>query len=159
MSKKSIFVILFMMLASVVIISLYSTFAYDEEAAKLDESNAENNLIYSIKESSKNEILVSANETKYVDISLKNDYTANVKYGMYYRLLAPSKMPKDVIITLADESLALLEDTIKPNETKTITIKVINNSNSNLDLIIGAIVGFENGNIYELIKDEEVIIK
>ena len=159
MSKKSIFVILFIMIISVGIISLYSTFAYDEENTKLDESNADYNLIYSISESSKNQISIIAKETKFVDITLKNDYNANVKYGMYYRLLSPSKLPENVIITLASESSSPLEDIIKSNETKTITIKVINNSDDNIDLIIGAIVGFENGNIKELIKDDEVIIR
>jgi len=159
MSKKSIFVILFIMVISVGIISLYSTFAYDEENSKLDESNADYNLIYSISESSKNQISIIAKETKFVDIILKNDYNANVKYGMYYHLLSPSKLPENVIITLASESSSPLEDIIKSNETKTITIKVINNSDDNIDLIIGAIVGFENGNIKELIKDDEVIIR
>ena len=159
MSKKSIFVILFIMLTSVGIISLYSTFAYDEEASKLDESNANYNLIYSIKETSKNEVSVPTKETKYVDITLKNNYSSNVKYGMYYHMLSPKSLPENVIITLADDSVSQLEDIIKPNEIKTITIKITNNSNTNVNLIIGAIVGFENGNIKELIKDNEVIIK
>ena len=159
MSKKSIFVILFIMLTSVGIISLYSTFAYDEEASKLDESNADYNLIYSIKEMSKNEVSVPTKETKYVDITLKNNYSSNVKYGMYYHMLSSKSLPENVIITLADDSVSQLEDIIKPNEIKTITIKIANNSNTNVNLIIGAIVGFENGNIKELIKDNEVIIK
>ena len=159
MSKKSIFIILFIMLMSVGIISLYSTFAYDEENAKLDESSADYNLIYSIKESSKNQLSVVAKETKYADITLKNDYTANIKYGMYYHLLSPNKLPENVTITLASESASPLEDIIKPNETKIVTIKIINNSENNIDIIIGAVVGFENGNIKELIKNNEIIIR
>lgn len=159
MSKKSIFIILFIMLMSVVIISLYSTFAIDEESAKLDESNADYNLIYPIKEASKNRLSILANETKYVDITLKNDYSANIKYGMYYHLLSPNKLPENVTIGLASESTSPLEDIIKSNETKIVTIKIINNSENNLDLIVGALVGFENGNINELIKDNEVIIR
>lgn len=159
MSKKSIFVILFMMLISIGIVSLYSTFAYDEEATMLDDSKADYNLIYSMRKASENEIIIPSKETKYVDVTLKNDYNNIVKYGMYYHLVSPNKLSNDVIITLAEESSNLLEDTIKPNESKTITIKIINNSEDNIDIIVGALVGFENGNIEELIKEGEYLIK
>ena len=159
MSKKSILVILFIMLASVGIISLYSTFAYNEETTKLDESTANFNLIYSMKKMSENQIIVSPNETKYIDIRLENNYNATVKYGMYYHLISPKKMPDNVMIDLAPESTNKLEDTIKSNQSKTITIKVTNNSEDNIEIIIGALVGFENGNVEELIRDGEVLIK
>ena len=159
MSKKSILIILFIMLASVVIISLYSTFAYDEEAAKLDKSTANYNLIYSMKEASENEITISSNETKYIDITLKNNYEATTRYGMYYHLVSPRKIPDGVTISLADESVDNLEDTIKAGESRTITLKITNNSEDTLDIIVGALVGFENGNIEDLIKDGEVLIK
>ena len=41
MSKKSILIILFLMLLSVGGITIYNTFAYDEEASKLEDSKAD----------------------------------------------------------------------------------------------------------------------
>ncbi len=159
MSKKSIFTILFIMVLSAIIVSLYSTFAYDEESTKLDDSTADYNLIYSMRESTKNQVIVTANETKFVDITLRNDYQSNVKYGIYYHLVSPNKLPNNVSISLAEESRDALEDIIKPNQEKIITIKISNNSENNIDIIVGALVGFENGNIEELIKNGEYLIK
>ena len=68
MSKKTIFIILLIML-SIGIVSLYTTFAIDEEAKKLEDSNADYNLIYSIKENSNKILSISPKEEKYVDIA------------------------------------------------------------------------------------------
>ena len=159
MTKKKVFTILFIMLLSVSIISLYSTFAYDEEAAKLDDSTADYNLIYSMKKTSENQTIVAPHDVKFVDITLKNEYESVVKYGMYYHLVSPKQLPENVTITLAEESPNVLEDIIHAEDSKTITIKIVNGSEENLDIIIGALVGFENGDITDLIKDGEVLIK
>jgi len=158
MSKKSIVVILLLML-SVGIISLYTTFAYDEENKILEESLADYNLIYSIKEKSNKQLTVGTKEEKYIDITLKNTYNATVRYGMYYYLINHETMPENVTITLSDDSKDLLENTIKPDQTRSISLKVTNNSEYTIDLIIGALVGFENGKIEDLVENGEVLIK
>lgn len=159
MNKKSIFVILFAMLFTTIVVSLYSTFAYDEEGSKLGDSTADYNLIYMIKNLSNRSVSVSANSVKYVDIVLENTYSGTVRYGMYYKLLSPNNMPDDVYITISEESSGKLQDIISTGDSKTISVKIVNNSQYNLDLVIGALVGFENGNIEELINQGEVLIK
>lgn len=159
MSKKSILAILFILIISFTIISLYATFAYNEEAAKLDDSHANYNLIYSLKENSNKQITLSAKEEKFVDIILTNTYESTVKYGMYYYLIKPKTKPERLEISLAPESVDLLENNIKPNQTRTISIKVNNASDDSVELVIGALIGFENGNINDLLSDGEVLIK
>lgn len=159
MNKKSIIMILLTMIISISIISLYSTFAYDEEATQLNDSTADYNLIYSIKEKTKQEINVLSKDTKYVDITVNNQYSSNIKYGMYYYLISPKKMPNDVFITTAEESASSIQGIIKPSDSKTISIKIINNSEYNIDLYIGALAGFENGNLDDLITNDIVLIK
>ena len=157
--KKKVLLIGVIALLVIGIVSLYSSFAYDEEAAKLGDSNANYNLIYSLKESSTKELSVASHDTVYVDITLTNTYSSTLKYGMYYKLINPNKMPNDVIVTLGEDSQSPLESTISANETKVVTIKVINNSEYGVELSIGALVGFENGNIEELISNNETLIK
>ena len=159
MSKKSILIILFLMLLSVGGITLYNTFAYDTEASKLEDSTDNYNLIYSLKESSNKYITVTPHEEKYVDIELNNTYPSTVKYGMYYYLVNPNNMPSNATVTLSPDSVNPVEDLLKPGETKVISIKITNNSEYNLDLIIGALVGFENGDINEIVKSGETLIK
>ena len=158
MSKKSILIILLLMLV-VGVVSLYSTFAYNEEATNLDESRADYNLIYSIQENANKQITVGPNEEKYVDITLYNPYEATVRYGMYYYLMNIERLPENVTITLADESVDGLENTIKPDQTRSISIRVTNNSEYSITAQIGALVGFENGEIEDLAKNGEFLIK
>ena len=159
MSKKIIVVILITMIVILGGVSLYTTFAYDAEAAKLDASSADYDLIYSLKELSSNKIYVSAKETKFIDITLDNTYTSTVRYAMYYNLLNHKKLPDNVTISLAEDSPSRLEDTIKSGENKVISIKIVNNSDDNLELVVGSVVGFENGNVADLLKENEVLIK
>ena len=158
MSKKSIIVILLLML-SVGIVSLYTTFAYDEENRILEPSLADYNLIYSIKENSNKQLTVGPKEEKYIDITLKNTYKSTVRYGMYYYLINPTKLPENVTINLSEDSEDLLENNIKPEQIRSISIKITNNSEHQIELIIGALVGFENGKIEDLVENGEVLIK
>ena len=130
MSKKSILIVLFLLLLSVGGITLYNTFAYDAEASKLDDSNADYNIIYSLKENSDKYITVPAKQEKYVDIELKNTYTSTIKYGMYYLFINPKEGNNNVSIKLSEDSTNPVEDIIKAGETKIIEIKIINDSDN-----------------------------
>ena len=158
MSKNKIIIVLVIILF-IGIISLYTTFGYQEENKIDEKSNADYNLIYSLKNNSNKEIVVLANEEKFIDINLTNTYNSTIKYGMYYYLLNPNKLPDNVVITLAEDSQDLLENTIKSKESRTVSIKVTNNSEYTINLIIGALIGFENGNIEDLITEGEILIK
>lgn len=158
MNKNKIIILLLIML-SIGIISLYTTFGYEGENIIQEESNSDHNLIYSLKENANKEITVYAKEEKFIDINLKNTYDATIKYGMYYYLINPNKLPDNVSITLAEDSKDLLENIIKPENTRTVSIKITNNSEYTINLIIGALIGYEKGNIEDLITDGEVLIK
>lgn len=159
MSKKSILIVLFLLLLSVGGFTLYSTFAYNEETMKLEDSNSDYNLIYSLRENSNKNVSVSSKEEKYIDIELNNIYPSNVMYGMYYYLVSPNKMPLGVEVKLSEESDNPVLDIIKSGETKVVSIKIKNDSDDNINLIVGALIGFENGDINDLVKNGEVLIK
>lgn len=160
MSKNKIIIVLLIML-SLSVISLYSTYAYEEDNTTINTipSDSDYNLIYSLSESTNKEIIVGANEEKFIEISLKNTYDATIKYGMYYYMVNPTSLPENVTITMAEGSTDLLEDTIKPQEIKTVSIRITNDSEYSIDLIIGALIGFEYGKIEDLVTDGEVLIK
>lgn len=158
MSKNKVIIVLLMLL-SIGIVSLYTTFAYQDNDFMNEQSDADYNFIYSLKDSSNKEISVNANEEKFVDIYLKNTYESTIKYGMYYYVISPNKLPDNVSITLVEESRDLLEDIIKPQQDRIVSIKIVNNSEYTINVIIGALIGFENGNIEDLVSDGEVLIK
>lgn len=158
MSKNKVIIVLLMLL-SIGIVSLYTTFAYQDNDIIKEQSNADYNFIYSLKDSTNKEINVAANEEKFVDIYLKNTYESTIKYGMYYYMISPNKLPDNVSITLAEESRDSLENIIKPQQDRIVSIKIINNSEYTINVIIGALIGFENGNVEDLVSDGEVLIK
>lgn len=158
MSKNKVIIVLLIML-SIGIVSLYTTFAYQENDIIKEQSNADYNFIYSLKDNTNKEITVAANEEKFVDIYLKNTYESTIKYGMYYYMINPNKLPDNVSISLAEESRDSLENIIKPQKDRIVSIKIINNSEYTVNMIIGALIGFENGNIEDLVSDGEILIK
>ena len=159
MSKNKIIIVLLIML-SIGVISLYTTYAYEEENNTIiKEPISDSNLIYLLKNSTNKEVSVGPKEQKFLDINLKNTYDSTVRYGIYYYMINPEKLPDNVMITLAEDSEDILENTIKPGQTRSVSIKLRNDSEYTIRLIIGALIGFEHGEIEELVTDGEVLIK
>ena len=159
MSKKSISLILFILIVSFGIISLYTTFAYNEEENNLETSKADYNLIYSLKNTEREQINVGIGEEKYVDITLTNTYDSTVRYGACYKLINPKKVPDGLTVAFDEQSSGNAESLIEAGETVTVTIKVTNNSEYDVKMVVGALIGFENGNINDLLTDDEILIK
>jgi len=158
MSKKSIVAVL-MMIFSAGIISMYSTYAFDNEVGTLGVSDSDYNLIYSISENSNKQLSLMAGETKYVDVVLTNTLSNTIRYGMYYYAVNPEVLPSGVTISIAGSSNDPLEDIIEPKEEKVVSLMVENNSEYNIVLIVGALIGFENGDIRELETDKQILIR
>lgn len=158
MSKRNILVALILLLLFGTI-SMYNTFAYNEEDINLDNSTANYNLIYSLKDKSSKIVTLSARENKYLEINLENPYTSSVRYGMYYYVLNDNSNKDKLNITLDNDSKDPLEDIILPEKSKSILLKLENNSDYPIEVQVGALVGFVNGKIEELVKDGEVLIK
>ena len=158
MSKNKVIIVLLIMLF-VGVISLYTTFAYEENVRVVEETDSDYHLIQSLNDSSSMEVVIGVNEEKFIDINLENTYNSIVKYGIYYYLVNPNKMPDDVSIGLAEHSQDKLEDIIKIGDSKTISLFIKNESNYSVNLVVGALIGFENGNVEDLLSDGEVLVK
>ena len=103
MSKRNILIFLVLLLV-LGTISLYNTFAYNEEDINLDNSTANYNLIYSLKDKSSKRVVLSAREVKYLEINLENPYDSSVRYGMYYYVLNDNSNRDKLSITLDADS-------------------------------------------------------
>ena len=159
MNKKQIVALLLVLALAISVVSIYSTFAYNEEATQLNDSQANYNLVYSLKELSNRNISLNAKEETFVDIVITNSYDVTLKYGAYYQLINSKESSENINIRITENSPDPLESSIKPNETKTISLYIKNNSDSSINLVVGALVGFEQGKIEDLQKDGEILIK
>lgn len=155
LSKKSVIAVL-MMILSFGIISIYSTYASLEDNIQIGKSNSDNNVMFVL--GTENVSLVTG-ETKYIDVSLFNNNDGDVRYGMYYYAINPSKLPEDVNISLANWSNDPLEDIIEKNESKSVSIKIENNSLYDISLRIGSFGGFVKDDIKYFETDNYVLIR
>ena len=159
MSKNKIMIVLLIML-SIGIVSLYTTYAYEENNLSPDNIpiNSEN-IIMSIKNSTSKEINIGPKEEKFLEINITNEEKNTIRYGIYYYMITPEKLPDNVSITLTEDSEDELEDIIKPGSKRIVSLKITNNSEYSIDLILGALAGYENGKLEDLIKYGEILIK
>lgn len=157
MKRTIVLTITVLAILALVIISFYSTFAYNEEASKLGDSIANYNLIYSLSESTDNETIIASGQEKYIDLKIKNTYDSIVQYGIYYEMLNPKTVPDGLEIKPIENAQTI--DILKPNEERTIPLRIKNTSDYSVSLIIGSMIGFENGNVLDLINDNKILIK
>lgn len=156
--KKRIFIIIFLIIVVVGLLSLYNTFAFNKGNDNVDESFSDINLTYSLKDIKTMNISVSNNEEKYIDMNLRNIYNENVKYGVYYKMKEPKSVPDGLNVSVDENSKSGREEILKSNEEKTITIKIVNNSSYNVSLTLGSVVGFVQGDINNLLSDDMFLI-
>ena len=76
---------------------------------------------------------------------------------MYYKLL--NNHDANIIVNVVEDSQDPVQSTIDPNETKVVSLRIRNESDGNVELIAGALVGFVQGSIEDLQKDGEILIK
>ena len=157
--KNKMIIISFALVVVIIVVSLYTTFAYNDSNNGLTKSNADINLEYSTKDDNSQEVIINHGEEKYIDISLKNTYTSKVKYGIYYKMISPNKTPSGLNITKDDKSQGLLESTLNKDEEALVTIKISNDSKYDVKLEIGSLIGLEKGDISTLVSDNQVLIK
>ena len=157
MKKKIIFIITIVIIV-ITLISIYSTFAYNTEENNIELSNSDIYVEYSIKPLD-NSIIINSMEEKYIDINVSNVYNAKVKYGIYYKMINPKKVPEGFNVTLDEYSQNKLEEIIDEKGEKTVTIKITNNSEYNINLELGTLIGFEKGDISSLLDEDMILVK
>lgn len=157
MQRKTIFIILIVAVLTFSILSLYTSFAYNEENNDLGESNANYNLVYSLKEENGKQLTVQSKSDIYVDLEITNIYDYAVKYGAYYYLVNPKTVANGLTVSRIDDGAA--QDIIEAHESKTISLRIANETDYSIDLIVGTLVGFENGNVEDLVTNGLVLVK
>ena len=156
--KKKIIIILSFIIVVIGLLSLYRTFAINKNNDNADNIDSDINLSYSLKNPDMN-VIAKTNEEKYVDINLSNIYNENVKYGIYYKMNEPKNIPDGLNITIDELSKSNNAEILKPHEKKTITIKIVNNSEYNVSITLGSVIGFVSGDINTLLNDDMILIK
>lgn len=151
---KEKFAFILIIIIVLIIMGLYQTFSLLTDSAGISYSNNTKTYQFVIGGKEENEILISENDSKYIDVLIKNDKELTLSYALYYNL---DKDNNDITIGYLKESNSKPSGTILDKETKVISLKIINNSNNLVKITLGINNGIQNGG--ELKKSGERITK
>ena len=144
MSKKKI-IILSVIVILIGIASILSTYALDITMTKGTSSNYDMSLTFDISGNVNKELSVEAGKTKTFDIVVNNPYTDTITYGIAYKMLNPTTKPDDLIIAVTNISENPSEGIIDANSKKVISLIIVNDSTSNIQVSLSVINGYKNG--------------
>ena len=144
MSKKKI-IILSVIVILIGIASILSTYALDITMTKGTSSNYDMSLTFDISGNVNKELSVEAGKTKTFDIVVNNPYTDTITYGIAYKMLNPTTKPDDLIIAVTNISENPSEGIIDANSKKVISLIIVNDSTSNIQVGLTVINGYKNG--------------
>jgi len=124
---------------------LYSTYAINVYMDKTTSTNYDMALSFDISGALNNQTTVVAGQTKVFDVDVINNNDSTVKYGVVYQMISPTTLPSTVTLAQYADSKDSASGSIAPNETKTISIIVKNNSSSSVKIGFSVVSGFING--------------
>lgn len=131
------FILLVFIIIVIVIVGLYTTLAADTSD---NYSLLAKSYKFIIGEDNDTKVTITGDSSKYMDITLKNDDSIDIKYALYY-----TTTNSDIDIGYTKDTKAPTSGTIKANSEIVITLLVINNSVSNEDIMLGIDYGTVNG--------------
>ena len=144
MSKKKI-IILSVIVILIGIASILSTYALDITMTKGTSSNYDMSLTFDISGNVNKELSVEAGKTKTFDIVVNNPYTDTITYGIAYKMLNPTTKPDNLTIAVTNISENPSEGMIDANSKKVISLIIVNDSTSNIQVGLTVVNGYKNG--------------
>ncbi len=144
MSKKKI-IILSVIVILIGIASILTTYALDITMTKGDSSNYDMSLTFDISGNVNKELSVEAGKTKTFDIVVNNPYTDTITYGLAYKMLNPTTKPDNLTIAVTNISENPYQGTIEANSKKVISLIIVNDSTSNIQVGLTVVNGYKNG--------------
>ena len=144
MSKKKI-IILSVIVILIGIASILTTYALDITMTKGTSSNYDMSLTFDISGNVNKELSVEAGKTKTFDIVVNNPYTDTITYGIAYKMLNPTTKPDNLTIAVTNISENPYQGTIEANSKKVISLIIVNDSTSNIQVGLTVVNGYKNG--------------
>ena len=144
MSKRKL-IILSVIVILIGIASMLSTYALDVTMTKGTSTNYDMHLIFDISGNVNKELSVEAGKTKAFDIVVDNPYTDTITYGIAYKMLNPTTKPDNLTIAVTNISENPSEGMIDANSKKVISLIIVNDSTSNIQVSLSVINGYKNG--------------
>ena len=161
-NKKLIFTSLIVL--ALVVAALSITYALNVNVTQNTTSDYDLSYTFDISDNATWTINLEAGKTKIYDIAVTNPYNDSITYGVVYKMDNPTTMPSNSLVGIVNTSENSSQGTLNANSEKNISIAIVNNSNSNMQVTLSVISGYKNGGDliipegYTLITDEYDIV-
>ena len=138
---KENFVLINIIIIFIVIMGLYQTYSLFSSSGGISYSSNTKTYKFIIGNDSENEIIIGANDSKNVDVTIKNTKNLTLLYSIYYIL---ENETDDVIIGYLENSNKPF-GTIDNNKDIVVSIKIMNNMTTDTKIKIGINSGTPSG--------------
>ena len=161
-NKKLIFTSLIVL--ALVVAALSITYALNVNVTQNTTSDYDLSYTFDISDNATWTINLEAGKTKIYDIAVTNPYNDSITYGVVYKMDNPTTMPDNSLVGIVNTSENSSQGTLNANSEKNISIAIVNNSDSNMQVTLSVISGYKNGGDliipegYALITDEYDIV-
>lgn len=139
---KQNFILLNILIITLIIMGLYQTYSLLTSSGGITYSSNTKTYKFIIGSEEENELLIAPNDSKYVEVTIKNSKDLTLLYSLYYNLENTSE---DIIIGYLENSNEKPEGTIDNNSEKVVSLKIINNSTSDIKISLGVNSGTPSG--------------
>ena len=136
------FILIIFVLFTVIIWGLYGTFSLFTASGGISYSDNTKTYKFIIGNDTANVVTIGANDSKYIDIKIVNNNSSSVLYALYYNASSSSE---NVIVGYMKESLNPTSGTIETNGELVVSLKIMNNTTSDVDITLGIDSGYESG--------------
>ena len=161
-NKKLIFTSLIVLALGVAALSI--TYALNVNVTQNTTSDYDLSYTFDISDNATWTINLEAGKTKIYDIAVTNPYNDSITYGVVYKMDNPTTMPDNSLVGIVNTSENSSQGTLNANSEKNISIAIVNNSDSNMQVTLSVISGYKNGGDliipegYTLITDEYDVV-
>lgn len=140
---KHNFILIIFIFVAILSTGFYQTFSLYTESEGLSILNDIKTYSFILKNNGEeNSIMVAANSSKNVDITVTNESESNLKYGLYY---SSSLIEEDINIGYLTSTVHQPSGVVPKSTSYVVTIKVDNLTEENVTINFGLKYGFESG--------------
>ena len=162
--KNRHIIFLIMIIIALCGIVLSASYALNVNVTQNTTSDYDLSYTFDISDNATWTINLEAGKTKIYDIAVTNPYNDSITYGVVYKMDNPTTMPSNSLVGIVNTSENSSQGTLNANSEKNISIAIVNNSDSNMQVTLSVISGYKNGGDliipegYTLITDEYDIV-
>ena len=136
------FILIIAMFLTAITIGIYQTFSLLTSSQGISYSSNTKTYKFVIGDNEENKVIIGADDSKYIDITIMNNKEIDLLYSLYYNMETPSE---NIIIGYLDNTANLPDGKINKNSKLVVSVKIMNNTSTEQTITLGISSGTVSG--------------